>query len=153
MRNSIILWQWAMHHHGSDEKGGDQNSWAVPAKRWQFLLGRKRMTGMGHAPEDVQVSPMRIWNAAGHDILAPTRRVAAWRYQCSPASPSPQRDVGEVCTIAKTMLCAAIDMMIELLHEFQRYSALGGQQLEIGKRTRSASVTCGRAFPILPIWD
>jgi hypothetical protein len=66
-----------MHHHEYDQKGGGWNSWAARANRWQLLLARKRMTGMGRAPEDVQVSPMRIWNAAGHYILAPTRRVAA----------------------------------------------------------------------------
>jgi hypothetical protein len=77
-RSMITLRQSVMHYHGNEQKGGDWNCWAAPVKCWQFLLDRKRMTGMGRAPEDVQVSPMRIWDAAGHYILAPTRRVATW---------------------------------------------------------------------------
>lgn len=77
------------------------------------------MTGMGRAPEDVQVSPMRIWDAAAHYILAPTRRVETWQYRCCPASPSPQRDIQAGCTVAKTILCTAMDMIIELVQAFR----------------------------------
>lgn len=144
-----------MYQHKSDQKCGNWNYEIASAKRWQFLLGGKRMTGMGRAPEDVQVSPMRIWVAAGHDILAPTRRVAAWRYRCCPVSPSSQREYRSTRVAAKTMSCAAVEIIAKLLPAFQRNcqrNQCWERELTLNsERTRNASVTCPRNFPMLPV--
>lgn len=68
----------------------DRRDWneSVAVQYRRFSIAQERMTGMVRAPEEARVSPMRSWDAAGHYILAPTRRVEAWRYRCYPASPS-----------------------------------------------------------------
>ena len=79
------------HHEHDEQRAGIRGERSRSKCRRD--LPRTGMSGMVRAPEDGHISPMRIRDAAGHYILAPTRRVATWRCRDYPGFPSPRRDI------------------------------------------------------------